>query len=494
VSRTNIISGFILGVAFRSFFDLGFSFSLLLFFVSLILFISQYFYNNHLRHGVDVKKYVVIFMFITLGTVWYDFRVGESVSYLNGLDGRVISLRVVVFDEPEEKNGKLQAIVMVENDNNSEKILIKTATVPRYKYGDTLQLVGEIKKPENFSEDFDYVSYLAKDDIYFLIENPKVKIISSDKSFSLSRYLFLIKNFFTQNINEVLPEPHSSLLAGLVLGARESLGTEWINKFRIAGLSHIVVLSGYNLTIISDSVMKVISRFLSGSSASFLGAVSIILFTIMTGGGASTVRAAIMALIILLAKTTGRLYEASSALIVAGFLMILHNPRILIFDMSFQLSFLATLGLLYISPMVKKYLTFVTEKLGLREVLATTIGAQIATFPLIAYKMGTFSLVALPVNILVLIFIPITMFLGFLAATLNIINFYIATPVATLAWALLSYILFVVDIFSSLPFASVNVNAINIFLLLLLILMIVIVYKSRQMFSSEIDGWTIEEI
>ncbi|HRY62576.1 MAG TPA: ComEC/Rec2 family competence protein [Candidatus Paceibacterota bacterium] len=278
------------------------------------------------------------------------------------------------------------------------------------------------------------------------------------------------------------------------MGAKDSLGKEWLDKFKIAGLSHIIVLSGYNLTIIADSVMKVVSRFSTGILPSVFGAISVVLFTIMTGAGASTVRAAIMALIILLAKTTGRVYEASSALIVAGVLMIIENPRVLVFDMSFQLSFLATLGLLYVSPLVKERLKFVTEKLGLREMLSATIGAQIATSPLIIYKMGTFSLVALPANILVVLLIPITMFFGFLAAIVGFINYYIAIPFAAVAWLLLSYILSVVDIFSSLPFATINITALSVLSISVLIFACVFVYKRRDIFSSEIDQWKIEEI
>lgn len=494
MSRTNVIAGFIAGVALRSFFDPGLSFPLLLFFVALLLFIAQYFYTNCLGSSVNLKTCAFVFLFVSLGIAWYDFRVSPPATYLNSLTGGATAIRVVVADEPEEKGGKLSATVVVENEGISEKMLIKTAVVPKYKYGDTLQLIGEIKKTENFSEDFDYISYLAKDDIYFLMEGPKVKIISESKSPGLTGYLLMIKSFFTQNINEVLPEPHSALLAGLVLGTKDSLGTEWLNKFKIAGLSHIIVLSGENLTIVSDSAMKVISRFFSGSFASALGAISVVLFTIMTGGGASTVRAAIMALIVLLAKTTGRVYEASSALIIAGFMMVIQNPRVLVFDMSFQLSFLAVLGLLYISPHIKNYLTFVTEKAGLRGVLATTIGAQIATAPLIAYKMGTFSVVALLTNFLVLIFIPWTMFFGFLAATLNILSFYIAAPISAIAWAMLSYILFVVDFFSSLPMASINVTAASVFLGMGVIFLCVLIYKNRGVFKTEVDEWKIEEM
>ena len=177
----------------------------------------------------------------------------------------------------------------------------------------------------------------------------------------------------------------------------------------------------------------------------------------MTGGSATVIRASAMALLVVLAKATRRQYDITRALIIVGLFMIIQNPKILVFDSSFQLSFLATLALIYVSPIVEKKLQFITPRFKLREFATATISTQIFVLPLLLYKMGELSLVGLPVNILILAFIPLTMLFGFLAGALSFISVAISLPFAFASYALLSYELKVVEIFSSLPFASISI-------------------------------------
>lgn len=214
------------------------------------------------------------------------------------------------------------------------------------------------------------------------------------------------------SISSVVPEPHASLLGGLVFGAKRSLGTELLDKFRTAGVIHIVVLSGYNVTIVADAIMRALS-FLPQTFSMMFGGAGIILFAIMTGGNATIVRASVMALLVVIARATGRVYEITVALIVAGFLMILHNPKILAFDASFQLSFLATLGLVYLAPLLERYFHFVPKKFQIREFALSTTATQLFVLPFLLYRIGEISLVALPANILILAFVPLTMFFWF---------------------------------------------------------------------------------
>lgn len=173
-----------------------------------------------------------------------------------------------------------------------------------------------------------------------------------------------------------------------------------------------MVLSGYNVTIISEFIMGMLS-FLPKMIGTSLGALSIILFAIMVGGSATIIRASIMALLVLLARVTGRVSDMTRALFLAGFVMVLHNPQIVVFDPSFQLSFMATLGLISLSPKLNSIFKFVPTKFYLRETVSATISTQIFVLPLLLYMMGELSLVAVFVNLLVLMFIPLTMLFGF---------------------------------------------------------------------------------
>ena len=131
---------------------------------------------------------------------------------------------------------------------------------------------------------------------------PKAELVSSGGGGVVKRALFSLKGWLIGNISATIPEPDSSLLGGLLFGAKRSLGAEWLDQFRKAGIIHIVVLSGYNITIVANSVTSFFS-FLPRVVGSAFGAVSIILFAIMTGGSATVVRSSIMALLVVLAKS-----------------------------------------------------------------------------------------------------------------------------------------------------------------------------------------------
>jgi competence protein ComEC len=208
-----------------------------------------------------------------------------------------------------------------------------------------------------------------------------------------------------------------------------------------------------------------------------LGSVSIVLFAVVTGAGATIVRASIMALLVLLARATGRVYEITIALFTAGFLMLLHNPKILVFDPSFQLSFLATFGLVYLAPLVERRLGFLPSKWHIREVTTATIATQAFVLPLLLYKVGELSLVALPVNLLILLVVPLTMLFGFLAGAIGFLSFFASLPFAWIAYAFLAYQLGVVRIFSFLPFASVHIPFPLLLLVAFYLFYGVVIYK-----------------
>ncbi|MEK7151852.1 MAG: ComEC/Rec2 family competence protein, partial [Patescibacteria group bacterium] len=172
------------------------------------------------------------------------------------------------------------------------------------------------------------------------------------------------------------------------------------------------------------------------------------------------------------ARATGRTHDITIALFLAGFLMLLHNPKILMFDPSFQLSFLATLGLIYGAPLIEKYFHLVPTRFQLREFATATIATQIFVLPLLLYMTGEFSMVALPVNLLVLVFIPLTMLFGFLTGVVGFVSTTLSVPFAAVSYLFLAYELQVVEFFSSLPFASVSVRYFPLWLLIFLYILI----------------------
>jgi len=461
-----ILSGFVFGVFISSFVDFGWA--LALFFVLLGLIFGTIYYQHRtlIMSASGIFLVLALFLFaFGVGQLRYFQKniASKKEFYLQEKTNQKVVLEGIVSDEPEKKENYNRLVL--KDEKTGGKILVYAQIYPEYKYGDKLKISGTLKKPENFNE-FDWVSYLAKDDVYYEIFYPQMEFISMGNGFWLKEKLFALKNNFLMAIDKIVPEPHSAFLGGITIGAREGLPKDLQDKFRTTGVAHIVALSGYNITIVAETIMLFFS-FLPQYFAISGGVIGIILFAIMTGASATVLRASIMALLVLMAKATGRVYTVSWALFLAGFFMILQNPKILRFDTSFQLSFLATLGLIYISPIIKNKLGFITEKFGLREIFSATISAQIAVLPLLVYKTGIISLVGLPVNFLILPFIPLTMFLGFAVGIFGMINYFISLPFAWASYTLLQYELFIVDIFAKLPFSAVNISGFSeIFLIL----------------------------
>ena len=182
----------------------------------------------------------------------------------------------------------------------------------------------------------------------------------------------------------------------------------------------------------------------------------IALFTVMVGASPSIVRASVMGVLVLLAAKEGRRYQGPNALTFAGAVMVLHNPAILRFDVAFQLSFLATAGLLFVAPRLEPKFQFLPELFSFRNNMVTTIAAQITVLPLLLYHFSAVSLVSPLSNILILSFMPLTMFFGFLGGLIGMVWVSAGIIAGGLVYALISYHIFVVTLLSSVPFGFLS--------------------------------------
>jgi competence protein ComEC len=466
------VVAFISAIFLCSFLKIGITFSIFLIFISIILFLYRKFHTSDVESRQKIFFIAIFVSSFAIGIFRYELGDNKPLDFnLESNIGNKMTISGIITDEPARK--EKQAILTVDFKNiiSSSSIvvfgrgIVSTDLYPELKYGDLIKITGKLEKPENFynansattTNSFDYVSYLGKDNIYYKIDFAKAELISSGHGNIIKSFLFKIKNSFVNNLNKTINEPESSLLAGILLGAKSSIDKNTSDIFRKAGLSHIVALSGYNITVVADAIMKSLS-FLPRNVGFTGGVLGIILFIVMSGASSTAVRAGVMALIVILADITHRNYQAGRALIIAGLLMVIINPKILVFDISFQLSFLATVAIIYVSPVLKTKFSFITEKFGLRDTIASTIAAQILVLPLILYKMGLLSLVALPANILVLAFIPATMLFGFITGILGFIWIPLSLPFAWISWLLLAYIINVSRFFADLPFSSVNIT------------------------------------
>src|SRR3989344_2276829 len=398
--------------------------------------------------GLFEAKGLLVLLIIGLGIIGLSFknRVGLMIGFfslalfvggwrfysvntaedLDGLAGRNIKIIGYVSTEPEV-DGSLQRFTF---SFNGKKILVTTSSYPRYEFGDFIEAEGKLELPQNFTSstgsgrvEFDYVAYLKKDGIRTTLFFPEIKNHDAKldlgllENFRLALYknIFSIKNEFQEAINLSVPEPNASFINGILLGARQNIPDDLKDAFSKTGTTHILAISGYNIMIISEAVLLGLIWFFKRRIAFWISVIVIILFVILTGASASVVRAAIMGLLLSFAHGYGRLYDQKNSIILAGAAMVWFNPLVLVFDIGFQLSFAAVLGLIYIFPWLDYKLYKVSKLGGLKELILMTLSAQVAVAPLLIYYFGNFSLISLPTNVLILSFLPYAMLAGFVA-------------------------------------------------------------------------------
>lgn len=399
----------------------------------------------------------IVFSFILLYVSFY-FASHKPDPYLLSKVGEKIELRGTVLSEPIEKPKSTQVVASTEFG----KVLLFANSFPKVAYGDEILFSAKLKRPESFVTDngitFNYPGYLSKDGIYFTESYPAIKILSSQNGNPIKEKLYELKYLITKGMEKVVPYPESALLEGITVAGKRALPEEINDEFKIAGVSHIVVLSGYNVTIVVLIIIKLLSRFprkVAFGAATF----GIAAFCIMAGGSSTIVRAGIMSFLFLVGKFGRRSANANKLLFITGILMVLYNPLILLYDPSFHLSFLATFGLINISPLFHRRLKIFTEDSVLREIIATSLAVEIFLIPYLLYSIGAISLVALPANILLLAFIPATMGIGFISSVLSFVFTSFARIPALISFVLLRYELGIVHFMASFPHVLMKITA-----------------------------------
>src|SRR3989344_3887528 len=430
--------GFVFGVFLRSLVFVNLYFTILLGIISFALFLF-FLLISRSKWGIIASIFILAFCFgifrFHIADRSAPFVFESQVSQKTSFAGKII-------DGPDisENNQKLTIEMSRLNlDSKTEKIKILATTNfgEDFKYGDEINFTGKLEKPENFITDqgkeFDYVNYLRKDGIFYVMSYPSVEIISRGNGNFIKNALFFIKEKFLEKMNFAIQSPENLLMGGLILGEKASFSQELRQSFVNTGTIHIVALSGYNVTIVAEWFMKLLKIFSYSVSIS-AGIILIWLFVLMTGASSTAIRAGIMA------------------------------TFVLVHDVSFQLSFIATVAVIFLAPRVEKYFTWVTKSFELRDIVSVTCAVYIFVLPFILYKMGNLSLVALPANILILPFIPFTMLLGFLTGFIGLVWHVLAVPAGFISYLFLHYELGVISFFSHIPFASITFPNFPLFL------------------------------
>jgi len=423
-------------------------------------------------------------LFFALGLYWTNISLLEI---KNHNEGSNFSGLVEIVKEPA-MSGQYQNLT-VESASTpkarllEQRFLARAGIFPEYKYGDVLKISCKLEIPKNI-DTFDYKMYLAKDGIYYLCNNPKIESTGENNGNKFYAALINIKNKFNGNIMSIMPSPQAGLLSGLLIGGSGLMSKDYQSYFSLTGTTHIVAVSGYNVTIVAEYLM-ILGIFIGlwRPQAFWFATAGIVLFVVMTGMPASAVRAGVMGILLIWAIKNGRLANAQNAILFAAALMLLLNPMLLRWDVGFQLSFLATLGIVYIYPIfnsliVKKFpaggVSVITETLFL------TLSAQVFVLPILMSNFGKLSLISPLANVLILPIIPITMLIGFVAIFCSFIFWPVAQVFSWLAYLPLKYETFVIKYLASLKYASVDINSFPWWVMAVwYIILLLVVYKIK---------------
>ncbi len=263
-----------------------------------------------------------------------------------------------------------------------------------------------------------------------------------------------LRRKFVAGMQTALPEPHASFGLGILIGQRNTLPEDTREQLSIVGLTHIIAVSGYNLTIIIDFVRQKLGK---GSKYQTL-VFSLLLiggFLLITGFSASIVRAAIVSSLSLGAWYYGRKFRPLLILLLSGALTAGWYPVYIWSDIGWYLSFLAFFGVLIVAPLLTKRF-WKKQPWGIMPIIIESGCAQIMTAPLVMYIFKEASLIALPSNMLIVPLVPFAMSFVFIAGLGGMLASRIAGWLAWPAYLLLSYILEIVELLSRVPRALIK--------------------------------------
>ncbi len=354
------------------------------------------------------------------------------------------------------------------------RVLVRAPASGRWAYGDRLELRGTLETPPVF-DTFSYRDYLARQGVHSLITPAELTRRAANQANPALYWVYRYRTRALGVIQRLYPDPEASLLAGILLGIESQIHPKVREAFNRTGTSHIIAISGFNISIVAALFVDLLGRWLGARRGAFAAATAIGAYTLFVGADAAVVRAAIMGGLGLLARRIGRTTDAMASLGATALLMTLIDPYTL-FDVGFQLSFAATLGLvLYAAPLQAWFQARSEPWLGadqasrvaapVGEYVLFTLAAQFTTLPLTVFYFRRLSLVSLVANPTILPLQPPVMILGGISALLGSLWAPLGQALAWVTWPLMALTIRLVEFFAGLGWGSIGLGSASIFVL-----------------------------
>lgn len=411
----------------------------------------------------------ILLIALSLGAARYqtsipDLHDRNFIAFYNDIEQTMIISGVVV-NFPDQRDTYTNLRIQAERIHSANDVLAtpvsglllaRVEPDENFHYGDRIVLRGRIQTPPS-AEEFSYRDYLARQGIYSYMPRNSVGLLEEKQGNPILRVIYAIKERSLKKVYQLWPDPEASLFAGILLGVETGIPAPVQEAFKNTGTSHVIAISGFNITIIAGLFASFFGRIFNPRRAAMAAALGIAIYTILVGADAAVLRAALMGGLSLFARQVGRRQHGLNTLAFIAAVMALLNPHVL-WDIGFQLSFAATLGLvLYADPFQQAFIDFLTKYATrntaqriagpVGEYILFTLAAQLTTLPIMAYHFGRISLSAFITNPVILPVQAPIMTIGGLALILGLIWLPLGQLVAPLAWPFVLFTIRVVEYF-----------------------------------------------
>ena len=435
----------------------------------------------------------------------------QHISRLNDAP-RPVAIAGTVIAEPDVRdsvtNLRIQvesaAIISAQNPDgewaSAEGVVLVTALrYPEIAYGTQVTATGRLETPFESAE-FSYKEFLAREGIHSTMYLPRVRVSAENQGNPLYTSLLQFKQRAVTTIARIVPAPESAVLQSMLFGDRTFLTDRMLENYRIAGLAHTIVVSGFHVSIILSLVLGFSQFVTTPRWALLVTTLVLILYAMMVGLKPSVIRAVIMSLAYLLGQVwLGRRTSSLAILGLLAFGMTAYDPTDL-YDVSFQLSFAATLGIiLYTEPISAAIQARVQQITSpdfvkgyarhLITIVAMTLSAQLLTLPLVAWHFEQISLISIISNLFTVPVLPISMTLGSAATFVGMAFEPLGEILGWLVWLPLRYMTGMLAVFARVPFAAVPVQISSFSVVTLYLLIGLISWYRSQPVTLRLEIW-----
>ncbi len=416
----------------------------------------------------DMRLAAICLVAFTLGGLRISLSPhGSAVAAYNNLGG--LTIEGIVTEAPDVREYGILLRVSAESVTRAGTtaptgglVLVRAPSTTDATYGDRVRATGLLISPQEF-DTFSYADYLARAGVYSILTRSSIEVLSSGHGNPLYNSLIGVRSGASDIINEALHEPAAGLLNGMLLGDERSISLDTRDAFAATGAAHLLAISGFNMVVLARVVLGLFrgSRNRRGTAAAL---VAIAVYTALVGATPAVLRAALMSALLVMGETLRRKSFVPASLAFAALVLSLHNPLVL-WDVGFQLSFFATLGLaMFATPFTNavnslSYRVLPNAAAGLlrgtlNEPFAVSLAAQVMTLPLTALYFGSLSLAAPLVNLLIVPLQPALLIAGGAAVMIAPLFFPLAQGLFWIVLVLVSWTGDVVRWFGRIPNAQ----------------------------------------